>query len=198
MDPRFKVVDVHARQPIIANLGHARLSFRTDAIITPFDQADLHAHRQACIIVDFSSETACPAVEDVDGRCLAALAAASSISLHDVMVAITDLNHRSHIWRAEGGTLMLWQDCDIRQTVFIMAQFLNDMCAPMSVARVDSDDVPGLPASKRARQAWMDRIHGLVSSNQLLLGQLEAFRGEGDNGWIAARELVFISLVLPG
>ena len=190
--PGFKVVDVHTRYLLTSDLGRIRLKGKTDAIVTTTDQADIHAHIQGRIIVDF--QTLCPALPDVEGQSLAELAAASSISVHDVMVVFMDLNSRAHIWRPEGHKLNLWQDCSTKQAISIMADFLNTMCAPTSVLNAEAAEVPGPPEEKRARKEFVDRMHGLVPTNQALLDQLEAFVGMGDEGWMAAREVVYSAM----
>lgn len=133
----------------------------------------------------------CPQLSVVEGQCLAELASASSVSAHDVMVVFMDMNDRAHLWRPEGHTLHLWQDCSIKQAVVIMADFLNTMCAPTWVSGPEDAAVPGPPERKRARAEFVDRMHGLVPTHQALLDQLEAFRGMGDDGWMAARDVVF-------
>ncbi len=37
-------------------------------------------------------------------------------------------------------------------------------------------------------------MHGMVPTNEALMDQLEAFTGMGDEGWMAAREVVFSAL----
>ena len=75
-----------------------------------------------------------------------------------------------------------------------MAEFLTAMCAPVSVLNLEAVGVPGLPANKRARKEFVDRMHGMVPTNEALMDQLEAFMGMGDEGWMAAREVVYSAL----
>ena len=189
--PGFKVVDVHKRSVLTSDLGRVKLRGKTDAIVTTMDQADIHAHRQTRIIVDF--KTLCPELAEIEGQSLAELLASASLSCHDVMVVFMDLNDRAHIWRASGHSLLLWQDCSTKQAITVMANFLNTMCAATSAGVDDpgSEAVLGPPDAKRARKEASDNIKALVPTNQLLLDQLEAFADQGDEGWMAARDLVY-------
>lgn len=192
-DSGYKVVDVHWRDVLSIQLGRIKLRGRTDAIITPANQAEIHAHHQSRIVIDF--KTKCPSLAEIEGQSLAELAAANGLSHHDVMVVFTDLNATAHIWRLDGDSLLLWEGCSVREGISVMATFLRDMCAPIAVKDLEASAVPGLPDSKRRRMEPVTRLHELVPKNELLMDQICTLAGGDDTeGWLAAREVAYSAL----
>jgi hypothetical protein len=188
----YKVVDVHRRNLLNIQLGGYEFKGRTDAIVVPFMQSEaVHVVAQGRIVVDFKTDAR--NFEDLQGQAEAELLAASSIAVHNVMVVFTDLNEAGHILRAEGSTLLCWRNCSVKQTVYVMAEYLATMCSAALVTGADDVSIPGPGPAKKARQDFVGRAHGLVPTNELLMDQLASCDGTLQ-GWMHARELAFAGL----
>ena len=189
----FRLVDVHTRTAALtAHLGNVLLKGGADAIIVPATQDPAAAVQQARVVVDFKVRAG--DFEALRGQAAAELLAASSLSHHDVLVLFTDLNERGHVLRAEGGTLLVWRDLGVREALYLVARFLTDCCAPVGVASLDDARVPGAPAAKRARWAFLDALRGMRPTHEALLDQLAAFSGGGPDDYADAEALVFAHL----
>lgn len=195
--PGFKVVDVHTRSVLTTQLGRIQLKGGTDAIVVPSTQADEFASLQARVVVDFKVDAS--VFVDVLGQAEAELVAASSLSHHDVMVVFTDLNQHGHVLRAEGGRLLVWKNLSVRETVFLVADFLSAQCAKVGVPNLDDDRVPGAPDAKKRRIALSVALHGMRPTNEALMDQLEAFHGgAGVDEYLQGRALVLGALGIEG
>ena len=191
--PGFKLVDVHKRSLLNVQLGNIKLKGGTDAIIIPSTQDEKFAVQQARLVVDFKIPTEIE-FEKILGQAQAELLSSNSLSHHDVMVVFTDLNTRGHAFRAEAGQLLVWRDMDVQQTVYVMATFLTTMCSPVGVPNLADDRVPGDPETKKRRMSFCEKIRGLQPSPDALLEQLDAFREDNLNDFIARRDIILSSL----
>lgn len=189
----YKVVDVHRRNLLSVQLGRYAFKGKTDALVVPFSQSDeVLVMSQGRIIVDFKIDAA--SFDTLHGQAVAELLTASSLAVHNVMVVFTDLNCAGHILRAEGSTLMCWRGCSVKQTVAIMVEYLATLCSAELVVSPDDDRIPGPAPAKKARRDFVDRVHGLLPTNELLMEQL-ASCGDGTiEGWMRAREVAYAGL----
>jgi len=149
--------------------------------------------QQARVVVDFKICTEI-GFDKIVGQAKAELLTANSLSHHDVMVVFTDLSVRGHALRAEGGQLLVWRDMDVRQTLFVMASFLTNMCAPVGVPGLGDDRVPGNVESKQRRMSFLDKAHGLQPSPEALMEQLAAFPGDGLEDFFARRDILMSAM----
>lgn len=191
-NPGFKIVDVHGSDILNSTVGRFKLRGRTDLMIIPTGQSATVPQQQGRVIIELKVK--CGSVATEQGQVLAEFVAASALSRHDIMAVVTDLNEKAHIWRAEGSTLLVWENCTIKQAIKVMAEFLINMCARQGVHDPESEHVPGAPEAKRRRKEFHDSLKKLTPANDLLRDQLEAFAGQGFEGWMASRELVFSAM----
>ena len=189
----FKVVEVRRCDTLTTRIGRVLLKGRSDAVVIPAQQVSDDPSQQARVIVDFkvSTSTYAQIVAQAQGE----LVAASSLSHHDVLVVFTDLNTFGHILRANGDQLLVWKDLSVQQTIFKVATFLKEECAPVITSGADDVRVPGEPDVKRQRFALLQRAHALVPKPTELLEQLEVFNTGHWEDYLEGRDLVFSKML---
>lgn len=192
-DGGYKVVDVHRRNVLSVQLGRYAFKGKTDAIVVPFRQSvQVLVTSQARIIVDFKVDAA--SFDELHAQAEAELLTVSSLAVHNVMVVFTDLNGAGHILRAEGSTLICWRGCSVKQTVAIMVEYLATLCSPELIVGADDVRIPGPAPAKKARIDFVNRAHGLVRPNELLMEQLGSCGDGTIEGWMHAREVAYAGL----
>jgi hypothetical protein len=186
----FELSDVHTKRQYLSGMvGRYEVKGTTDAIIHPFTVARASAARQARCIIDFKKESNLP-YEEIQAQIEAEFLAVSSVSHHDVMAVFTDLNTFGHIVRANGSKLLLWEACDIKQTIFVVSRFLLESCSKESVEDMLHPSVPGAPAEKSKRKETQDRLRALGPSADALIEQLSVFREGSLEDWMSAQSIL--------